>query len=87
MASNILISSAIARGTFQITPSDSTNLPQGKAYGFRVTGAGNVRYIGEDGNTDTIVGLTAGERWPVVVTRVLATGTTATGINGFALFG
>lgn len=87
MASNILIGSAIARGTFPITPNDASDLPEGKAYGFRVTGAGNVRYIGEDGNTDTVVGLTAGERWPVAVTRVLATGTTATGITGFALFG
>jgi len=86
MASNILIGSAMARGTFPITPNDSTDLPEGKAYGFRVLVGGDVTYVGEDGNTDTVT-LSDGERWPVVIKRLLDTGTDATGITGFALFG
>lgn len=86
MASNVLISSAMARGTFPITPDDDNDLTQGKAYGIRVLTGGDVTYVGEDGNTDTVT-LNDGERWPVVIKRVLATGTDATDITGFALFG
>ncbi len=86
MASNILIGSAMARGTFPITPNDASDLPEGKAYGIRVLVGGDVTYVGEDGNTDTVT-LVDGERWPVVIKRLLDTGTDATGITGFALFG
>ena len=86
MASNVLINSAMARGTFPITPDDDNDLPEGKAYGIRVLVGGDVTYVGEDGNEDTVT-LSDGERWPVVIKRVLDAGTDATTITGFALFG
>jgi len=68
-----------------ITPSDSVDLPSGSGNGrisraIQVTGAGNVAVNLIGGGTATLTGLTAGQRVVVAATRVLATGTTATGI-------
>ena len=80
-----VITSALARDVFPITPNDSTNLTT-KAYGIKVTGtAGNIVGVTDAGNTRTIP-VAAGETLPVVFSKILATGTTATGLWGYTLF-
>ena len=79
--------SAPARGGFAVTPSNSTtfdnvgpnNPPARSLY---VGGAGNVAVRFVDGSTVTFTAVPAGMILPVHVDRVLATGTTATGIVG-----
>lgn len=72
--------------SFAITPSDGTDLPlndQGRTVRrIRVTGAGNVAVNLNGGGTATLTGLIAGQTVLCNVTRVLATGTTATGLIG-----
>lgn len=68
-----------------VTPSDGTDLPTGPqgntCRGVQVTGAGNVAVNLLDGGTATLTGLSAGQRLNIDITRVLSTGTTATGIR------
>ena len=62
-----------------VTPNDSTDL----AYvttGLFVGGAGNIKVTTSGGDTGTFTGVAAGSILPVRVTRVWATGTTATNI-------
>jgi len=66
-----------------VTPSDSTDLPV-VALALLVEQAGTVQFVSQAGQTRT-VSLGAGAILPVGVRRVLATGTTASGIHGFAL--
>lgn len=72
-----------ATDIFPIIPLDSSDLAN-VAVALFVEGAGAVRFVSHAGQT-RIVNLTAGAILPVGVKRVLATGTTATGIHGFAL--
>lgn len=72
-----------ATDIFPITPSDSADLAN-VAVALFVGAAGAVKFVSRAGNTRT-VNLAAGAILPVGVKRVLATGTTATGIHGFAL--
>lgn len=76
-----VLQSYVPRGVFNITPNDGTDLPQ-KAYGIYVSGAGDLHYISEHGDEDTVT-LAAGDKWIIVVKKVYSTGTTATGIKGF----
>lgn len=85
-----MIDSSIARDIFSITKHD-TNPVGGsgsvkKAYGLKVTGAGDVAIRTEGGSSDVTITLVAGETLPVVVTHVRSTGTTATGIFGYSLY-
>ena len=73
-----------------VTPNDGADLPNGSCVGFYVTGAGNVAVNVLNsldptaaGGTATFTGLTAGQVVLCNTKRILATGTTATGI--FAL--
>lgn len=66
-----------------VTPNDSTDLPGGPCRALRVTGAGDLVFISVNGNTRTVP-VVANEVVPWGAQRVLATGTTATGI--FALY-
>lgn len=70
----------LASDAFSITPSDSATLRAAALY---VGGAGNVAVTTEDGTTLTFAGVQSGSILPVKVSRVLATGTTATAIAGF----
>lgn len=70
-----------ARDAVAITPSDSTNLTN-MAKSLYIGGAGNVSLITAKGTTVSFVGLPAGSLIPVQVSRVMATGTTATNIVG-----
>lgn len=83
MASNILIGSAIARDMVPITPHNTT---EQKYHGIIVKGnAGDVVVETETGDERTIP-FAAGEREPISVVKVKATGTTATNIWGYKLF-
>ncbi len=69
-------------GAFVITPDDGADLPQVTRQ-IRVLGsAGNLTAVWADGNTRTIPVL-ANDVLDWRVSRVLATGTTATGLWGF----
>lgn len=65
-----------------VTPSDTVDLTKA-ARAIRVTTAGNVVLITRAGNTVTCAFL-AGETRPIAATRILSTGTTATGIEAMA---
>ena len=80
MGRNTDISSAY--GIVGITPSDSADVPGGTLRGFMVGAAGNVAVVMADGSTGTLTGLNAGQQYSFQVTRILSTGTTATGIIG-----
>lgn len=70
---------APAHSAAAVTTSDSTVLPITRA--LYVGGAGNLTVtMGEDENNVTFVGVLAGMVYPLQVSKVLATGTTATNI-------
>jgi hypothetical protein len=76
------INSSIAVDAFPITPNDSVDV---KSCGIKCKGtAGNVVVVTANGNTRTIP-MVVGELEPVKVKRILATGTTATGLWGYEL--
>lgn len=66
-----------------VTPSDSTDLPV-VAVALLIETGGQVRFISQAGHIRTVT-LAEGAILPVGIRRVLATGTTAGGIHGFAL--
>lgn len=72
-----------ADDAFPITPSDSADLAvMTRALRVSATGTGGtVRVVTRAGNTRDLP-IAAGEEWNIRVSRVLATGTTATGIWG-----
>lgn len=69
-----------AVGIEEITPDDLTDLAN-VTRALNVAAAGTVRVITADGSTGDIF-MAAGIAFPIRVRRVLATGTTATGIRG-----
>lgn len=68
-----------ARHAAAITTSDTAN---NVAQAIYIGGAGNLAVITSGGDTVTFTNLPAGAIFPVSVTKVLATGTTATGLVG-----
>lgn len=70
-----------AGGGFDVTPSNSNDLPQVAEY-LRVNGAGQVTLVTADGDT-LAMDCADGEYIWVRTRRVNATGTSATGIQGF----
>jgi hypothetical protein len=68
-------------GGFDIAPDDSADL-QTVTRAFILGGGGDVAVVLKDGDTITLSGLAAGVIYPLRVSRVLATGTTATGLKG-----
>ena len=62
-----------------VTPSDSTDLPDGVCIGLNVQVAGNVSIVDPYGNTVTYYMVEGGN--PYAAKRVRSTGTTATGIT------
>lgn len=67
-----------------VTPSDTTNLPRGVCRAL-YTGSGGVLVVQMDefNLPLTLTAVPAGEIMPLAVSRVLATGTTATGVHAF----
>ena len=68
-------------GGFAITPSDTIDLAF-MPRALMVAGGGDVAAVMQDGMTLTLPALGAGVIYPIRIRRVLATGTTATGILG-----
>lgn len=74
--------SSPAEDYIPVTPSDATVFsPPLKA--FRVGTAGDVTVVTLKGNNRTITGCLAGEVVSLQVTKIMATGTTASNIGGF----
>ncbi len=69
-------------GGVAVTPNDSADISGGGIRGFYVAVAGNVAVVHPDGSTATWPALIAGQFHPIQCVRILATGTTATGIVG-----
>ena len=69
-------------GIVAITPNDNADVPGGSCRGFEVTVDGDVAVVMADGSIGVLPARTAGVQYPYQITRVLATGTTATGIIG-----
>ena len=67
------------QGLAVVTPSDAADLPVVPTRGIRAATAGNVSVVTEQNDTVTIQNMQAGQWEPIVVRRVLATGTTVTG--------
>jgi len=67
---------------FAITPSDAVDLAI-TPRSVLATGAGTVAWHNRDGEPQ-ITTFAAGERVPIRARRILATGTTATGLEGLA---
>lgn len=78
---NGIIQNPIATDGFSITPNDSTALTN-IAVGIYVGGAGDLKVDTKAGTALTFVGVAAGTFLPIAVTKVYATGTTATNIIG-----
>ena len=68
-------------GGFDVTPDDATDLPQ-MARGVMVGSAGDVAVVLKSGDAITLPALSPGVIYPLRIARVLATGTTASGIKG-----
>lgn len=68
-----------ATGGAAITPNDSTAVDFNGIY---VGGAGNIKVDLYDGSTVTLNGALVGTIYPLRVTKVYATGTTATNLVG-----
>lgn len=71
----------VGRNFFEITPNDSTDIPT-RPDGIFIGGAGTIEMQGTDDNAATFT-VAAGTILPISPTRILDTGTTATGIVGF----
>lgn len=67
------------RNAAAVTPADGADLPH-PAQALWVGGAGNVKVTMDSSGTVTFNGVAAGTMLPAAVTRVHATGTTATNI-------
>lgn len=70
-----------AIGGFDIIPDDQNDLPK-LTRALMVSTPGGVTVTFQDGSTLTLPGLAPGQVYPVRASRVLATGTDATGIKG-----
>lgn len=70
-----------ASGVIEITPDDGTDL-EVMSRAIMVSTLGDVAVVMKDGTTGVLPSLQPGVPYPVRVSRVLAAGTTATGIVG-----
>lgn len=71
-----------ALGAYAITPSNTVDLTESIRAITIGTAAGTISFIGRDGQTYTTGSLPLGT-YPLFASRVLATGTTATGLTGW----
>ncbi len=70
-----------ALGAFVVSPSDSTNLAS-PIRAITLNAAGTLAWLNEDGVAQATALLPAGT-YPLIATRILATGTTAAGLTGW----
>lgn len=79
--SHVISATGPIMGGFDIMPHDTNELPT-TTRALMVTVAGDVAVETKDGSTLTLPALVPGTVYPVRLVRVLATGTTATGLKG-----
>lgn len=72
---------ASAEASFPITPSDAGDLPESIRQ-ITLAGGGTLRWMGRDGAINTTGVLPAGS-YPLAARRIMAAGTTATGLTGW----
>ena len=77
---NVQEAESKASDAVTITPDDATDLATVPTTGLYIGGNGNIKVDMLDGTATTFVGLKAGVVYPFKITRVYATGTTATNI-------
>ena len=70
-----------ATGGFDVVPDDNADLPA-VTRALMVSTGGDVAAVLKDGSTLTLPALSPGSVYPVRIRRILATGTTASGIRG-----
>ncbi|MFG6621456.1 hypothetical protein ACGYK3_18290 [Sulfitobacter sp. 1A05707] len=70
-------------GGFDVTLSDAADLPQ-MTRGVMVASVGDLAVVLKSGDAVTLPALSPGVIYPIRIARVLATGTTATGIKGLS---
>ena len=70
-----------AIGSINVTPSDGTNLAT-PIRAITLAVGGTLAWINSDGLSQATAALPAGT-YPLLATRILATGTTATGLTGW----
>lgn len=74
-----------ASKSMAVTPSNTVDLSynSGKVItrGISVTVAGNITYLNSDGDSQVFAAAAAGVIHPIAAKRIMATGTTATGIS------
>ncbi|MET3699349.1 hypothetical protein SAMN05877753_10212 [Bacillus oleivorans] len=75
---NVHLTENYYKGASAVTPNDVGTIPETK--GILVGGAGNIAVTMKDGSSVTLTGLSAGTIYPLSVTQVNLTGTTATNI-------
>ena len=76
----ISMAGSLASKVYAVTPSDTVDLVTGATGGLYVGVSGAVSLITAGGTTVVFTALTGGIIHPISVIRVMATGTTATGI-------
>lgn len=79
--SYLLGSGAPAVASFEVTPSDATTFPRA-VRAVTINAGGTLAWRGDDGQVNQTGPLPAGT-YPLSADRILATGTTATGITGW----
>lgn len=79
----VTLTASAVRRQLAVMPNNGTDLPSGVTNGIAVNADGNIAFHDADGNVATRA-VFAGYDYPWEVRRVLATGTTATGI--YALY-
>ena len=68
-------------GGFDVTPNDGVDLPT-LPRALMIGAGGDVAMVLKDGTSLTLQGLATGVIYPLRAARILATGTTASGIKG-----
>ncbi len=71
-----------ATGWYNVSPNDGANLPA-ETVGISINAGGNIAAVAVDSTTPTTVGPLPAGFYPVRLRKILATGTTATGIVAF----
>ncbi len=64
-----------------VTPNDNADLPRGTCIAMFIGVAGNIVFTPEAGGTNVTLAVAASQYLPIRASRILSTGTTATGIH------
>jgi hypothetical protein len=73
---------SVSPNTWAVTPSDDLTIAPREFRGIWIGNGGDLTYVTARGNSSLIQNIPSGSMLPFAGQRVLATGTTATGISG-----